>query len=1110
MTMTPGHAPGPVPDVVMTDVTPNAPAVAAGYTLSVTDTVSNQGTGSTDSNFMIGYHLSTNTTFGDGDDIPITTTRTVGPLSAGVDDTATTDLLIPGTTAPGNYYVCAMADSTSALAESNVDNNTLCSTATVIIARPDLVMTNVTPNAGSVAPGGTLSVTDTVQNQGSAPNGASFAIGYSLSTDTTYGNGDDVSITTTRVVGVVGAGGSNTATTNLLIPLSTPLGTYHVCAKADVNGVISESNETNNSLCSTLTVGPAAPDLILTALTKSVTAVAPGGSVTLSNSAKNQGNAAAGSFTIAFSLSTNGTYGDGDDIAIVKTRTVASLAIGATSTASTSVVVPAGTPLGDYYFCAKADSANSVLEGDETNNTRCTAAAIHVTQADLIMTDVTPNAATVSTTATLSVNTSAKNQGLVAAGGFVVGFVLSGNTTYGDGDDIAIATTRSITSLAAGGTSTAAKTLVIPNTTPPGNYYVCAKADSAGTITELDESNNTLCSPGTVNVPQSDLTPTVVSTSATVLAPGSAFTLSNTIKNQGVFPASSFTVAFHLSTNATFGDGDDIAFSTTRTVASLATGATSVANTSLTIPASAPAGMYYVCANADDGAAVSESDEGNNSLCTGTTVQISGPDLIMSAVTPGSGTVNQGATLSVTNTAQNLGLIAAGGFKIAFRLSLNTTYGDGDDVAITATRSVTSLAAGASSTATTSLTIPAATAPGTYHVCAMADSVAQVTESNEANNTLCDGTVTVPEPDLIISAASTTATTVAAGANFTLSNSAKNQGGSSAGTFTIAYHLSSNTTYGDGDDLVITQTRSVASLAIGATSTASTTLTVPSSTSPGAYYVCANADDGNTVAESNEANNSLCTATPIQVSGPDLIMTAVTPGAGTVNQGAMLSVSSTAQNQGLLSAGAFRIAFRLSLNTTYGDGDDVTITATRVVTSLAAGASSTGTTSLSIPATTPPGDYYVCAMADSLAAVTELDETNNTLCSAATVSVPPPDLTMTVTSTTATTVAAGANFTLSNTVKNQGGSSAGAFVIAFHLSTNTTYGDGDDLMITQTRSVASLGINTTSANPTTLTVPLGTPTGMYYVCSNADDANTVAESNEGNNSLCTGTPINVP
>jgi subtilase family serine protease len=54
-------------------------------------------------------------------------------------------------------------------------------------------------------------------------------------------------------------------------------------------------------------------------------------------------------------------------------------------------------------------------------------------------------------------------------------------------------------------------------------------------------------------------------------------------------------------------------------------------------------------------------------------------------------------------------------------------------------------------------------------------------------------------------------------------------------------------------------------LAIGATSSASTTLTVPSSTSSGTYYVCANADSNNTVAEGDETNNPRCTTTTINV-----------------------------------------------------------------------------------------------------------------------------------------------------------------------------------------------------------------------------------------------------
>ena len=51
-------------------------------------------------------------------------------------------------------------------------------------------------------------------------------------------------------------------------------------------------------------------------------------------------------------------------------------------------------------------------------------------------------------------------------------------------------------------------------------------------------------------------------------------------------------------------------------------------------------------------------------------------------------------------------------------------------------------------------------------------------------------------------------------------------------------------------------------------------------------------------------------------------------------------------------------------------------------------ASSRGTTTLTLPGSTPVGTYYVCTLADSLSQVTESNEGNNTLCSGATVTVP--------------------------------------------------------------------------------------------------------------------------
>ena len=74
----------------------------------------------------------------------------------------------------------------------------------------------------------------------------------------------------------------------------------------------------------------------------------------------------------------------------------------------------------------------------------------------------------------------------------------------------------------------------------------------------------------------------------------------------------------------------------------------------------------------------------------------------------------------------------------------------------------------------------------------------------------------------------------------------------------VAFHLSTNQVYGDGDDIISPTTRTITSLGVKATNWESTAVTVPVTTLPGSYYLCVGADDGNSVVESDETNNTLC------------------------------------------------------------------------------------------------------------------------------------------------------------------------------------------------------------------------------------------------------------
>ncbi len=244
---------------------------------------------------------------------------------------------------------------------------------------PDLVLTQMSTSVSSVARGGTIAVTNSVKNQGNASAGAS-SVGFRLSPNSVYGDSDDISITTTRSVTSLGAGLSNTATTNVIIPSTATPGVYYICGISDRANAIVETFENNNSQCTNTMITVTLPksDLIMTALSTATRNVNRGQSFSLANTVQNQGMAPAQNFQIKFVLSVNSVIGDADDVALTPQRSVANLAAGATSNASTLVTVPATTLVGTYYIGAIADSGNVVDEQDEGNNTRTATRTINV------------------------------------------------------------------------------------------------------------------------------------------------------------------------------------------------------------------------------------------------------------------------------------------------------------------------------------------------------------------------------------------------------------------------------------------------------------------------------------------------------------------------------------------------------------------------------------------------------------------------------------------------------------------------------------------------------------------------------------------------------------
>jgi subtilase family serine protease len=153
--------------------------------------------------------------------------------------------------------------------------------------------------------------------------------------------------------------------------------------------------------------------------------------------------------------------------------------------------------------------------------------------------------------------------------------------------------------------------IAVPSSLTAGTYYVIAEADSAEVVAESFESNNTAASPTQVGA---DL---VISALTVPAKGGGAITVSDTTKNQGTIDVPSSMVRFYLSTNLVL-DSGDTPLPGSRAVPALAPGATDSGSTTLTIPASTPAGTYYLIAKADADDTVPETQETNNTTARST------------------------------------------------------------------------------------------------------------------------------------------------------------------------------------------------------------------------------------------------------------------------------------------------------------------------------------------------------------------------------------------------------------------------------------------------------------------------------------------------------------
>ena len=442
------------------------------------------------------------------------------------------------------------------------------------------------------------------------------------------------------------------------------------------------------------------------------------------------------------------------------------------------------------------------------------------------------------------------------------------------------------------------------------------------------------------------------------------------------------------------------------------------------------------------------------------------PDLVVASLSVNERNPAAGAqfTLAATVTNQGDGPAAATTLRYYRSPDANITPAD-TEVGMDA---IAALAAAARSSQSVNLTAPASPATYSYGAC-----VEPVTdESDTANNCSPSIQVTVPRPqrpDLVVLSPSVSDGNPSAGAQFTVAATVTNQSDGPAAATTLRYYRSPDANITPADTEVGMD--AVAALAAAASSSQSLVLTAPAS--PGTYYYGACVEP--VTDESDTANN--CSPS-IQVTvprpqRPDLVVLSPSVSAGDPGPGAQFTVAATVTNQGDGPAAATTLRYYRSPDANITPAD--TEVGMDAVAALAAAASSSQSLVLTAPAS--PGTYYYGACVEP---VTDESDTTNNCSPSVQVTVPRPqrpDLVVLSPSVSPSDSSAGAQFTLSVMVRNDGDGGSPATTLRYYRSPDAAITTSDAVLRMDT--VPPLPAAASSARSAKLTAP-ATPGIFYY------------------------------
>jgi subtilase family serine protease len=461
-----------------------------------------------------------------------------------------------------------------------------------------------------------------------------------------------------------------------------------------------------------------------------------------------------------------------------------------------------------------------------------------------------------------------------------------------------------------------------------------------------------------------------------VLKPGAEFSVQVTVTNQSpdlqTHQPVAGTLAFSLV--STTGSARQNLFDKGAFVKVLKSGESTLVKVKLGVPPDTRDGTYYLGVCLTFPIIFNECRTFDGPLDRTVTVE-NGPDLVITAIGNLPRAVPQGHSLSVKTIVKNVGFAPAGQSTTTYSL---VSAADNASTDLDGVLAVPALGVNKTFTEWHTVTVGAATVPGSYRVRGCADSGMVVAEKDDQNNCrMSEGTVRVtPRPDLVVTSVTVRGAPLTVDPKAILSITAvlENRGLADAATSGLKFVLVDSS---GAPTKHLTGKLSAPVLLAGTTVTVQGRAKVVAAAPPGVYRVQACADSGKKVDESDENNNCVTAPGTVTVTGPSfspapLALTALTDPPASALPGDAFEVTATVENYGTGASPATTTTFYLLS----ASGTREPLRGVESVPGLAAGATNAVPVTVALHGDTAPGSYVLQACAEDHEGVPEADETD--------------------------------------------------------------------------------------------------------------------------------------